>query len=320
MNTMLKQIRAIWDHLETPQRVSLIMIIVVFGAIVGGIIYGTTRPDYRVLASELSNAKTAEIAAYLQSQNIAYKTADRETTILVPSAQLYALRNELAEQEMLSDDSTGFELLSESQFGESSFKEQKNYDRAVAGELERSYRELSGVKSARVIIVRPPSSPFLDDDRKPSASVKLDMSQGRSLTQRQISGVVHLATGAVEGLLPENVQVMDNNGLLTNGEEDPLAMSANNSLEAERSFEKHLAGKAQKMLDRVLGPGRSMVNVAVDLDFDKETTRESAPNPNSVILRQTNNATDGSTPVPTNMVKLAPLAMSRQRMLLKAVN
>ena len=32
--------------------------------------------------------------------------------------------------------------------GDSSFKEQKTYDRALAGELERSFRELPGVKSA----------------------------------------------------------------------------------------------------------------------------------------------------------------------------
>ena len=63
------------------------------------------------------------------------------------------------------------------------------------------------------------------------------------------------------------IEVMDDNGLLTESDQDPGALAGSTSLEAEQAMEMHLTKKAQKLLDRILGAGRSMVSIAVDLDF-----------------------------------------------------
>ncbi|MDA3959387.1 MAG: flagellar basal-body MS-ring/collar protein FliF [Planctomycetota bacterium] len=299
MGSFFEQIRTIWAKLEMPQRISLVLILAAFALVAILLGYGATRPAYRVLASGLDRARTAEIAAYLDGQGVPYQVGDRESTVLVPADKLYSLRTNLAEQELLGDGSVGFELLSESSMGSSSFKEQKNYDRAVSGELQRSFKEIPGVASARVIINRPPPSPFLDDDRRPSAAVKLQMNAGRRITERQLSGVIHLVAGAVEGLSPSDVQVMDGTGLLSRGDEDPAALAASDTMEAERAKEQHLTRKAQELLDRALGPGRSMVSVAVDLDFTKRSQASSTPT-ESKVLRQTTTTSDEATPVPVS--------------------
>lgn len=299
MGTFLQQVRTIWSKLELPQKASLILIAAAFVLVAVVLGYGATRPAYRVLASDLDRARTAEIAAYLDGQGVPYEIGDRESTVLVPADQLYSLRTDLAEQELLGDGSVGFELLSETSMGASSFNEQKNYDRAVAGELQRSFQEIPSVASARVIINRPPPSPFLDDERRPSAAVKLQMAAGRRISDRQLAGVIHLVSGAVEGLAPDAVQVMDGQGLLSRGDEDPAAMAASDTMEAEQAKEQHLTRKAQELLDRALGPGRSMVSVAVDLDFTKRSQASSTPT-ESKVLRQTTTTTDEATPVPVS--------------------
>jgi len=108
MGDFFKQLKTVWDRLEIPQRATLIFIAVAFVVLIAVIGFGATRPDWRVLASGLDSASTAEIAAYLDGQGVEYRVADNERTVLVPSANLYTLRNNLAEQELLGDGSTGF--------------------------------------------------------------------------------------------------------------------------------------------------------------------------------------------------------------------
>jgi flagellar M-ring protein FliF len=297
MNSLLKQIATVWSKLEIAQKVTIALVLIAFAALAVVIGYTSTRPDYKLLARDLTPAQTAEIAAYLDSAHVPYQVIDHETAVMVPSANLYKLRNDLAERQVLGDGSHGFELLDQSHLWDSTFSEHKNYDRAVQGELERSFREIPGVKSARVIIDRPAPSPFLgDEEGKPRASIKLDMKTGSRLTSRQITGVVHLTSGAITNLSPERVQVMDGGGLLTVSGQDTGAMAAQTSLDAEIARETYLTRKAQDLLDATLGPGRSQVKVAVKLDFTKRT--ESSSNPDlSKPLRESSTTTDERTPV-----------------------
>jgi flagellar M-ring protein FliF len=300
MSKIWQQLLTIWSRLEIAQRATIIMVI--FAAIAGLSLmsYFAGKPDYRLLASDLSKGKVAEIVAFLDASKTSYQLADRETAILVPSKDLYRLRNELAEGEILSDSSKGFEILSKGKMWDSTFSEHKTYDRAVAGELERSFRELSGVHSARVLIDRPQPSPFLgDDSAKPKASIKLDMSMGRRLTERQIAGVVRLTAGAIAGLTPDRVEIMDNHGLLTQSAPDSSAMMAQTTLDAESARDNYLTRKAQEQLDATLGPGRSMVKVTTKLDFTKRTTASSDPT-KSVLIKENTLTNDEKNPIVSN--------------------
>jgi flagellar M-ring protein FliF len=300
MSKIWQQLLNIWSRLEIAQRATIVL--VMLGAVAGlvSMSYFVGKPSYRALASDLGQAQVAEIVAYLDTNHISYQLADRDSTVLVPSKDLYRLRNELAERELLSDSSKGFEILSKGNMWDSTFSEHKTYDRAVAGELERSFRELSGVRSARVLIDRPQPSPFLgDDSAKPKASIKLDMSTGRRLTERQIAGVVRLTAGAIAGLIPDRVEIMDNHGLLTQSAADSSAMMAQTTLDAESARDNYLTRKAQEQLDATLGPGRSMVKVTTKLDFNKRSTASSDPG-KSVLLKENTTTNDEKNPIVSN--------------------
>ncbi len=300
MSKIWQQLATIWGRLEIPQRATIVLVGLAFLGAVVALWYGATRPDYRMLAQGLDKAHIAEIAAYLDSTHISYQVADRETTILVPSKELYRLRNELAERDMLGDGSKGFELLAKSNMWDTTFTEHKNYDRAVAGELERSFRELPGVRSARVLIDRPQPSPFIDaDEGKPKASIKLDMKPGTRLSDRQVAGILHLTAGAIAGLGPERVEIMDNGGLLTPAAANSGAQLAQTTLEAEAARETYLTRKAQDLLDATLGPGRSSVKVSVKLDFTKRSSTTTDPT-TKVLTRENTRTSDEKTPAGGN--------------------
>ena len=296
MSKFWNQLVSVWSKLEIPQKATIVLAGLGFLGLMISLALSASKPDYRLLAKGLSKSQVAEIATYLESNHVPYNVIDNETAIMVPSANLYKVRNELAQQDMLGDGAKGFEILGKSSsMWESTFSEHKTYDRAVAGELERNFRELNGVRSARVLIDRPQPSPFVgDDSAKPKASVKLDMKLGTRLTDRQIAGIIHLTAGAVAGLSPERVEIMDGTGLLTPKADDSGAGMAQTTLEAEVARENYLTRKAQEQLDTVLGPNRSQVRVSVKLDFTKRTEATSDPT-TKVVLEETANSNNETT-------------------------
>ena len=292
MSKFWQQLMNIWSRLEIAQKATIVLAGLGFLILVGALSITASQPDYRLLAKGLSKSQVAEIVANLESNHIPYQVADNESALMVPSQYLYKTRNELAQQDLLGDGSRGFEILGKSSsMWESTFSEHKTYDRAVGGELERSFRELPGVRSARVLIDRPQPSPFAgDEEAKPKASIKLDMTPGMRLSERQIAGVIHLTAGAIAGLSPDRVEVMDSTGLLTPKAADSTAMLAQTTLEAETARERYLTRKAQEQLDTVLGPGRSQVQVSVKLDFTKRTESSSDPGKRELLEEHTNSS------------------------------
>jgi flagellar biosynthesis/type III secretory pathway M-ring protein FliF/YscJ len=89
MNTLLQQLNAIWTRLQPAQK--LTMILVALGLLGGlaAIIYGSSRPDYRLLARDLDRGAVAEIVSQLEASRIDYRVVDGETAILVPAKDLY---------------------------------------------------------------------------------------------------------------------------------------------------------------------------------------------------------------------------------------
>ncbi len=297
MSKFWQQLLNIWSRLEVAQKATIVLATLGAIALVAFLAWGATQPSYQLLARDLTRAKSAEIAAFLEQQGVPYKIVDRDSAVLVPSQHIYKLRNELAQQDMLGEPGKGFELLDKSGFMESTFREHRTYDRAVAGELERSFREIPGVRSARVIIDRPAPSPFIgDDEGKPRASIKLDVAKGTRMTERQVAGIIALTAGAVAGLDNSRVEIMDNNGLLTPKQADTSAAMAQTTLDAEIAREAHLTRKAQEQLDAILGPGRGQVKVSVKLDFAKRSESSVDPTKSAALTEKTT-TTDKKTPV-----------------------
>ena len=161
-------------------------------AVMIALVLWSQKPEYRVLFSNFSDRDGGAIMSSLQAANIPYKFAEGGGAILVPADKVHEIRLKLAAEGLPKGGGVGFELMENQKLGVSQFLEQVNFQRALEGELARSIQSVGAVQAARVHLAMPKASVFVRDQQKPTASVLLNLRQGRALDQQQVSAIVHL--------------------------------------------------------------------------------------------------------------------------------
>jgi flagellar M-ring protein FliF len=299
----LESLKQFLSRLTLGQRLALGTVVVGSILLLFGIAYWAGRPEYALLFGGLSPADASRIVETLQEENIPYQLKESGTAIWVPQSRVYELRLRFAGEGVVSDGPVGYELFDKGTLGMTDFMQRLNYKRALEGELARTIMSLQQVELAKVHLVLPERSPFRETQVAPSASVLLVLKQGARLSEQQIDGITALVAGAVEGLQPENVTVLDARGnLLSNPEAgNPELTLSSTQLKLRQALEAHLTEKGQSMLDRVLGPGNAIVRVAATLNFDQSTTERQLIDPESATviseerLEETGTAGNGTT-------------------------
>jgi flagellar M-ring protein FliF len=243
-------------------------------------------PEYAVLYARLDPQEAGAIVDRLQGDQVPYKIRDGGSTILVPRDKVYEVRLRLAGQGLPSGGGRGYEILDQGKLGWTEFIQKYQYRRALEGEIARTIQTLEEVQQARVHLVIPEPALFKEDEKPTTASVVVRLRPGARLQPGQVRGIVHLVASAVEGLSAENVTVLDTSGkLLSPGQaagEDFVASADQMAL--ARNVEEYLANKVQSMLEAVLGPGKAIVRITADLDWEKvERTIESYDAENPVV-------------------------------------
>jgi flagellar M-ring protein FliF len=237
------------------------------------------RPHFSVLYANLQQEDAAEVVKRLRDLKAPYRVG-ASGTIEAPSDRVDELRLDLASAGLPSGGQTGFELFDKTRIGLSEFGEQLNYQRALQGELARTISHLDSVEQARVHISMPRERLYESEQEKPTASVVLKLRGGMQLTSSQVASVVHLVSGAVGGLSPEAVTLIDTRGRLLSSADDSAPQgagmtAASNQLQLRREYEREIEQAVQSMLDGVVGPGKTMVRASAALDFERvETERE----------------------------------------------
>ncbi len=145
------------------------------------------------------------------------------TTILVPSDKLYDVRLQIANAGLPKGGSSGYELFNENTLGMTEFTQRITYQRAIEGELERTISSLDTVEGVRVHIVQPEKTLLADEQAPTTASITIQEKTGRQLDAGQIRAITYMTANAVEGLIAENVVVVNTNGeVLAAGTSDGL--------------------------------------------------------------------------------------------------
>jgi len=279
LRRLLAQARAYWSGLGIARRVLIVLAAVGVVVAVGVVAYlsGTTYvPVYRDLSPDEAGAMRTTLTA----QNIPVQLSSDGTAVLVPQERIAEARVALASAGLPTRGGKGYELFDETSLLTTPFVQNVNYQRALQAELARSIMQLESVQSARVLIARPESSPFVRDQKQPTASVVIKLKPGAVMSRPAAASIVSLVARSVEGLKPENVTVVDSGGRLLS---DPHAPDRDNlptpQLEYRRELEAYLASKAEQMLTQHLGPGRATVQVSADINFQrvKEMQRNYSP-------------------------------------------
>ena len=260
------------------------------------------KEDKAVLYSNLSPEDAAAALEELSKQDVPTELKNGGGTIMVPESMVARLRIELAGKGVVANGPVGFEIFDGKQYGLTEFLQNVNFKRALEGELTKSIESLQGIQSARVHLVLPQPSIFKKNDPGATASVVLRLGRGAKLAESQIAGIQALVAGSVEDLTVDSVTVIDQGGrVLSAAAQDDETGRTENQLGLRKEVEDYLTGKAGSMLDKVLGPGRSIVRVDATLNFEKIDREREIYDPASTVVRsevrneETNPANGGTT-------------------------
>lgn len=255
------------------------------------------EPPMALLYGDLDPRDAGQVVQALDRARIPYRLAAGGAQVMVPEADVPRVRLMLARDGLPAGGSIGYEIFDR---GESltttPFQQDINRVRALEGELSRTIRGLSGVRTARVHLVLPRREPFSRERGEAQASVVIAMQGAQRLDREGVQAVLHLVAAAVPGLRPQNVSIVDSRGELMarGGQALTGPAAAQTGEELRRAAEQRLARGVEDLLERTLGPGRVRAEASVEMDFDRVQTTEERFDPENQVPRSTQSTSESS--------------------------
>ncbi len=300
------QFQNFFQSLNTSKKIFLFSAL---GSVLVGLfafVYFSQQVTWSPLISGVTQQDAGNIVRKLEEMNIEYVLQPGGGTILVPANSVDKVRLEIASSGMQMGGIVGLEIFDKKNFGATEFQQRIQYKRGLQGELSRLITQIKSINSARVSLALPEKSLFIDDVKRPTASVVLEMANGQRISPKGVVTVLNLVSGSIPGMMPEDVRVADQSGnLLSKG----LTSQSTSELRDKNYFyqqqvEQRLQQKLVTQLEKITGKDRVEVRVALRMDFDSSEIEEEVVNPDgSAILSEevdTENST-GSRSIPVGV-------------------
>lgn len=290
----LQGIGKFYSELEKKQKITIIAAIVATIAFIVFLLVYNSGGDknysgYSVLFDELDTKNSAAVVSILEKNQVNYILKD-ESTILVPSADVYKQRLEVASAGILKDNKVGFEIFDKQEFGATDEEQKIKFKRALEGELARTIESLNPIHKALVHIAFGKESLFVKEKQAPTASVVLNIKIGMKLSQKQVLGIQNLVASSVSNLSIENVKIIDQNGV--NLAEQSVGYDSD-TLTAQIKYKKDYENALEQKIINVLAPvlggwDRVVARVNADFNFDQTQSQSEVFDPNSVARSEQN--------------------------------
>ncbi len=297
LKRLLGKVKGRYQTLPSTQRMLLPALVVAVVLALGVLVFLQGQSDYGVLFTNLSQEDAGEIIAKLKGKKTPYLLENNGTVILVPKSEMYELRLLLASEGLPKGGGVGFEIFDRQELGVTNFVQHLNYQRALQGELARTIAGMPEILEARVHVVTPKESLFIEDQKEPTASVAVKLRPGRTLSPGQVDAIVNLVASAVAGLHPTQITVVDLKGRILSKPQDRLSLQGLTAgqLGLQHQVEESYEHKVQELFDKILGAGKSFVRVSTELDFQKIDLREETFTPNRDLVRSEQKTHERST-------------------------
>ncbi|MCM2324211.1 MAG: flagellar M-ring protein FliF [Oligoflexia bacterium] len=226
------------------------------------------RTTFAPLMTNLNPEDSANIMRVLREKRIPFQVDPSGRNITVPPENVDILRLELATMGLPQSSVIGYEVFDKQSLGTTSFVQKVNQKRALEGELMRTINTIRGVRRSRVHLALPQKSAFVEDQKKATASVVLDLEPGTVLNEKQVYGVGNLVSRAVEGMELGDVVIVDSNGkTLSKNASDSLAAATTSQLDFQQKIESDFEKRIESILSKVVGDGHVAAKVTAELDF-----------------------------------------------------
>lgn len=279
MNPVIEKILTTLREMPLSRKIALGILVMALVAGFTTMFIWANKTEFRIAFSGLTKEDAALVVENLKASNTPYRLTGDGTTIMVPEAVVYDVRLSTAKDGIPKGGHVGFEIFDKTEFGTTDFVQNINQTRAIQGELARTITAFDEVKTARVMIVMPKDSVFVEEVKKPSASILLELNS--DLDKEKVTAIAHLVASAIQDLTPKEVTIVDTAGrILFEGksEEEEAKIKAENLADAQYQhkirFEENLTKRIQTMLERIVGQDKAIVRVTSEMDFSEDDMNE----------------------------------------------
>ncbi|MBC7387206.1 MAG: flagellar M-ring protein FliF [Cryobacterium sp.] len=290
-NRITKQISDFLNGQSSQKKFAMgITAVTIIAGVVGLFMWAGNRA-YLPLMTNLSPEDSANILRVLREKNVPFRVDATGKNISVSPESIDQLRMDLAIMGMPQSSVVGYEVFDKNSLGQTTFVQKVNQKRALEGEIMRTINSIHGVRRSRLHLALPTKSTFVEDQKKASASVVIDMEPGAVLNEKQVYGIGNLVARAVEGLDQSDVVIVDSMGrTLSKNRTDSASQLSASQAEFRGSVEKDLERRVEEMMSRVVGDGHVVARVTADLDFSSVTERSTTYDQDGSAVRsqQTN--------------------------------
>jgi flagellar M-ring protein FliF len=273
--------------LSPGRQIGIMLALAISVAIGLAVVLWAQAPSYDLLLSGVAEKDSAEIIEALDKMEAEYKVEPSSGAIMVPAGKVRDLKLKLAAQGLPRSTALGYELLDkDSGFGTSKNVELMRFQRALEGEIALTIQTIQNVKSAKVLLALPVQSVFVRERKKPSASVVVELYQGRSLEKEQVESIVHLVSSSVPMMEAGQVTVVDQKGRLLSSNDTPEDISlTSKQFEYKKNIEEHLRGRIENILTPLVGNDGMRAQISADVDFTVTEKTQEMFNPDLPALR-----------------------------------
>ncbi|MFZ2997951.1 flagellar basal-body MS-ring/collar protein FliF [Sphingobium sp.] len=233
------------------------------------------EPPQRDLFRGLPDTDKSAVAQVLDQNGIPYGF-DSSGAMTVGQDDYFKAKMMLAAQGLPKSAPDGNSMIDSLPMGASRAVEGEKLRSAREMDLARTIEAIDSVETAKVHLAVEPPSVFLRDRAKPSASVMLRLSAGRTLTDAQVSAIVHLVASSIPELSPDQISVVDQNGrLISNNDSDA---ADDRQLAIQTRIEDRYRQSVVALLTPILGTENFSTEVHAELNFaERQATRETYP-------------------------------------------
>ncbi len=247
-------------------------------------------PPMSILYSNLSSDDSVLIVSRLQALGVPHEIGNNGAEVLVPVSRAMQLRMTFAQEGIPSSGTlVGYEIFDKSEtLGTSQFVYNVNLVRALEGELVRTISSLAPIESARVHLVLPKKEMFSKEASDPSAAVVIKLKGSSAISKSEVAGISHIILTAVPGMKLDNISIVDNRGRslkAPSSENSNIAAMTDNAADYQRDVEEKLKYTLEQLLEKSVGVGKIKVNVASEINFDREIVNSEVFDPEGQVIR-----------------------------------
>jgi flagellar M-ring protein FliF len=268
-------------------------------AVIGMVFFVVSQqPERTTLYASLPDSEKARVVDALKNAGVDVALDPTTGDVIVPVRDYHSSRMTLAAQGLPASIPDGYDSLSDIPMGSSRLVENVRLKQTQEIELARSISEIEGLVTARVHLAIPEKSVFARASTPPTASVFVQMENGRSLSRQQVDAVVHLVASSIPFMAKNDVTVVDQYGnLLSRAPQDSAGMVSDAQLEHRIRLEDIYRNRVIALVSPIVGAGNVTAQVNLNIDFTRSEVTEEVMDPEGTALRSEQRSSETSSEI-----------------------